>query len=260
MALHGAANSAAQVDTRKVEMAVMKPWIAKKVSDLLGFEDDIVIEYVNGLLEDPENPVSAVLTRVLRWTDCTSKVIDAKKMQILLTGFLEAKTPEFMRALWSLLLSAQASPLKVPAELLEQKKQEMRAREQAEAVKRRSDEARPPPPQSRFGDRPQRGGRGGRGGQSGRGGGFRGDKSSREHDKPPVRAYDDDADPSRRIPRDYYDDRRRDRSRSPDVSLPSCLDEIIKLCAQWGFATASKKIVLSGRQAASATRTRRRRA
>jgi hypothetical protein len=33
-------------------MAVMKPWIAKKVIELLGFEDDVLIEYIHSLLED----------------------------------------------------------------------------------------------------------------------------------------------------------------------------------------------------------------
>jgi hypothetical protein len=28
-------------------MAVMKPWIAKKVIELLGFEDDVLIEYIH---------------------------------------------------------------------------------------------------------------------------------------------------------------------------------------------------------------------
>ena len=45
---------------RKVEMAVMKPWIAKKVIDLLGFEDDVLIEYINSLLEDADNPVRTI--------------------------------------------------------------------------------------------------------------------------------------------------------------------------------------------------------
>lgn len=49
-----------QVDMRKVEMAVMKPWIAKKVIDLLGFEDDVLIEYINSLLEDADNPVRTI--------------------------------------------------------------------------------------------------------------------------------------------------------------------------------------------------------
>lgn len=43
---------------RKVELAVLKPWIAKKIVELLGFEDDVLIEYVSGILEDDENVVS----------------------------------------------------------------------------------------------------------------------------------------------------------------------------------------------------------
>ena len=47
-----------KVDMRKVELAVMKPWIAKKTVELLGFEDDVLIEYISSLLEDTESPVS----------------------------------------------------------------------------------------------------------------------------------------------------------------------------------------------------------
>jgi hypothetical protein len=35
----------------------MRPWVAKTVTELVGFEDDIVVEYAMGLLEDPDNPV-----------------------------------------------------------------------------------------------------------------------------------------------------------------------------------------------------------
>lgn len=98
---------------RKVELSVMKPWIAKKVIDLLGFEDEVVIEYASGLLEDRDNPV-----------------VDGKKMYISLLGFLEKQTEPFMTELWSLLLSAQASPVKVPAIFIEQKKQEMAKRQE----------------------------------------------------------------------------------------------------------------------------------
>ena len=47
-----------------------------------------------------------------------------------------------MAALWGLLLSAQSNPLKVPAELLEEKKKEMRDREAGEAVRRRAEETK----------------------------------------------------------------------------------------------------------------------
>lgn len=51
-------------------------------------------------------------------------------MLISLLGFLDKQTEPFMKELWSLLLSAQESPLRVPALLLEQKKEEMRKRQE----------------------------------------------------------------------------------------------------------------------------------
>lgn len=43
---------------RKVNLPVIKPWIVKKVIELLGFDDEVVVEYAMGLLEDPAYPVS----------------------------------------------------------------------------------------------------------------------------------------------------------------------------------------------------------
>jgi hypothetical protein len=45
------------VDTRKVNLNVIRPWAAKKIVELVGFEDEVVIEYAMGLLEDESNPV-----------------------------------------------------------------------------------------------------------------------------------------------------------------------------------------------------------
>lgn len=36
----------------KVNMEVIKPWITKKVTDLLSLEDDVLINYVFSLLEE----------------------------------------------------------------------------------------------------------------------------------------------------------------------------------------------------------------
>lgn len=47
-----------QVDMRKVNLTVIRPWIAKKVVELVGFEDEVVVEYAMGLLEDKQEPVS----------------------------------------------------------------------------------------------------------------------------------------------------------------------------------------------------------
>ena len=68
-------------------------------------------------------------------------------MQINLTGFLEKRTPEFMRDLWTMLLSAQSGTGGIPQEVLERKKQEiLKKKEEDEKIAKRlreiEDEAR----------------------------------------------------------------------------------------------------------------------
>ncbi|KAJ7164810.1 PWI domain-containing protein, partial [Mycena crocata] len=95
-----------KVDMRKVNLNVIKPWIAKKIVDLIGFEDDILIGYALELL-DESTP-------------------DPKKMQLSLQAFLAKDAPVFMAALWSLLLEAQTEVTGVPRTFVEEKKEEMR--------------------------------------------------------------------------------------------------------------------------------------
>jgi hypothetical protein len=42
---------------RKVNLQVIRPWITQKVIELVGFEDEVVVEYAMGLLEDESQPV-----------------------------------------------------------------------------------------------------------------------------------------------------------------------------------------------------------
>ncbi|KIE01999.1 Splicing factor PWI, partial [Metarhizium majus ARSEF 297] len=95
-----------KVDMQKVNLQVMKKWIANKISDILGTEDDVVIELCFNLIEGTRYP-------------------DIKSLQIQLTGFLDKDTAPFCKDLWMLLLSAQTSPQGVPKELLEAKKLEL---------------------------------------------------------------------------------------------------------------------------------------
>ena len=44
---------------RKVNLAVIRPWVAKKIIELVGFEDELVVEYAVGLLEDESQPVGS---------------------------------------------------------------------------------------------------------------------------------------------------------------------------------------------------------
>ncbi|OMJ22422.1 PWI domain-containing protein, partial [Smittium culicis] len=86
-------------------MVVMKPWIAKKVFDTLGFEDEVVLEFIYTMLEED--------------------TIDPRKMQIDLTGFFERKAADFMSELYSILLSAQKNPDGIPEQFIQAKKQEL---------------------------------------------------------------------------------------------------------------------------------------
>ncbi|KHN95318.1 Splicing factor PWI [Metarhizium album ARSEF 1941] len=95
-----------KVDMQKVNLQVMKKWIANKISDILGNEDDVVIELCFNLIEGTRYP-------------------DIKSLQIQLTGFLDKDTGTFCKSLWALLLSAQTSSQGVPKELLEAKKLEL---------------------------------------------------------------------------------------------------------------------------------------
>ncbi|XP_062210733.1 uncharacterized protein LOC133912153 [Phragmites australis] len=96
------------VDMTKVKMDVMKPWIATRVTELLGFEDEVLINFIYGLLEEKE--------------------ADGKKIQIQLTGFMEKNTVKFMKELWTLLLSAQQNASGVPQQFLDAKESEIQQR------------------------------------------------------------------------------------------------------------------------------------
>ncbi|KAF5446865.1 hypothetical protein F2P56_032462 [Juglans regia] len=92
------------VDMTKVKMDVIKPWIANRVTELLGFEDEVLINFIYGLLEKKE--------------------VNGKEVQISLTGFMEKNTVKFMKELWTLLLSAQKNVSGVPQQFLDAKEEE----------------------------------------------------------------------------------------------------------------------------------------
>ncbi len=61
-----------KVDMRKVNLQVLRPWIVKKVVELLGFEDEVVVEYAMGLLEDKVDPVRSMSFLQILLNDCCS--------------------------------------------------------------------------------------------------------------------------------------------------------------------------------------------
>lgn len=40
-----------------MNLVVMRPWVTKKVVELVGLDDEVVVEYAMELLEDKSNPV-----------------------------------------------------------------------------------------------------------------------------------------------------------------------------------------------------------
>jgi len=94
----------------KAILEVIKPGITKQVMEILGFEDDVVIDFIFNQLE-VKNP-------------------DSKMMQINLTRFLNGKNArEFTGELWLLLLNAQENITGIPSALLELKKEEIQQRQ-----------------------------------------------------------------------------------------------------------------------------------
>ena len=47
-----APNLEKKVDMSKVNLDTVKPWVTRRVTELLGFEDDVVIEFVFNMLEN----------------------------------------------------------------------------------------------------------------------------------------------------------------------------------------------------------------
>ncbi len=103
---------AVQVDLKKINLEVVKPWVTQRVTDLLGFEDEVVINMVHNMLTTPGE-----------------KGLDPKEMQITLTGFMHKNAKTFMEEMWRLLLNAQKNPKGIPEDMLEKKKQEIAARQ-----------------------------------------------------------------------------------------------------------------------------------
>ncbi|CAG9467447.1 unnamed protein product [Pedinophyceae sp. YPF-701] len=99
-----------KVDVRRVRMEVIREWVERRITELLGgLEDDFLIEYIQSFLEKPDLEGN----------------IDGKDMQISLTGFLEKNTSLFMRELWGHLLSAMQSPAGIPQSLLDSEQQKL---------------------------------------------------------------------------------------------------------------------------------------
>ena len=91
-----------RVDIRAVNLDIIGSWLHQRITELMGQEDDIVIDYALQQLKEASS---------------NSQPLCPKQLQINLTGFLEAKAPTFVEELWGLLVSASKDPNGIPYEL-----------------------------------------------------------------------------------------------------------------------------------------------
>ena len=118
-----------KVDITKVSIESLRPWIEARITKLLGQDDEIVYEYCVAQLEA---------------FDPVERTVDPREIQLNLEGFLGVESSAIlMRELWSLLISAQSSPLGVPQELIDERKREAdRKKREADELKRELDKKR----------------------------------------------------------------------------------------------------------------------
>lgn len=119
----------------KVSLDTIKPWISKRITQILGMEDDVVVEFIFNMLENDQVSMSSghsphpLMTTPPHDHTPSLQHPDPKELQMNLTGFLHAKYARvFMQELWDLLTSAQENIGGIPTQFLEEKKEEIRQR------------------------------------------------------------------------------------------------------------------------------------
>ena len=100
-----------KIDIKKVNIDIITKWVSEKTIEVLGFEDEIVINLVINMLQ--------------------SDNLHGKKLQLDVTGFLEKGAGSFVEELWTLLVDAQSQPNGIPEAFIRKKKEEILRRQQA---------------------------------------------------------------------------------------------------------------------------------
>lgn len=100
-----------KVNLKKVNLDVMSKWVNEKIVELVGFEDEILINLVVNMLQSGE--------------------LEGKKLQLDVTGFLEKQAGAFVEELWTYLVDAQTQPNGIPSAFIQKKKQEILSRQES---------------------------------------------------------------------------------------------------------------------------------
>jgi len=99
-----------KVNLEKVALPVIKKWIAERILDILGFEDDIVVQFIFNMLDTAKEE---------------HRSPDPKYIQIYLTGFLEHNARTFTEELWDHLVTACHNAGGIPTAMLKATKKKL---------------------------------------------------------------------------------------------------------------------------------------
>ncbi|GAX15099.1 serine/arginine repetitive matrix protein 1 [Fistulifera solaris] len=125
------------VDLSKINKPVLAQWVENKITEILGFEDEIVQSTAVNLFL-PSSSDEAVIE------------VDPRKAQIDMAGFLgDDEAAKFAKELWDMMADAQKTPLGIPTKLLKEKKKELAMKQHQQ------NHNAPPPQQQRQQHRPQ---------------------------------------------------------------------------------------------------------
>ncbi|GFE53249.1 PWI domain-containing protein [Babesia ovis] len=116
------------VDITKVQIDAFKPWISRRVTELMGVEDEIVVDYcISQLKFFGETDAKANTENAGDGGIGLNEkpYLDPKKLQINLTGFMAKNARVFVKELWDLLLAAQENEYGIPQMFIDEKKQQI---------------------------------------------------------------------------------------------------------------------------------------
>lgn len=111
-----------------MELNSIKPWIQKKITEILGFEDEVVINLAISELESKEETGPCPKRIQLNLTGNFNNKWSFLNLLInyfLQKGFLTNKASIFMKELWKLLLEAQETLNGIPPSLIQERKEEI---------------------------------------------------------------------------------------------------------------------------------------
>lgn len=128
-----------RVSLRPIKVEALHPWISRRLTELVGIQDEVLEEFVFNTLAERQQ-----------------ENVEAGEMLLLLVPFMGKEAAEtFVGELWSWIERAQASPEGVPAELWDDYEgyQQRRAMEIAEQAQRRQKMSHLERPRDRDGGR-----------------------------------------------------------------------------------------------------------